>query len=455
MGNLEALFAREAEEAAAGLRKVHPAKVAADPHPGHTPVPREAIETHPLPAVPEGHPLPTLATEPVAFRPYVQMPALSRALEKAGAGLPAGLAPKLIADVETRLAGRALDQLEAAELAKVRQALETKIAASAPAAQRQQAVFRDKARALRNVHFAPEVRVSAAKAPGGTWLFWHSPSPTRPDIWGESFVPTKPHTPVPGRRPNPIDAGITGAPQWRDDLGRPIPERPPVPAKPAVAASQLGAHALDAGPEVILAEVRRAQQRADTAAVAHESPAPLHTKSVSGPAAQRTATRITSIERFAAQVPVGEWDELLVVKTTTGKETKRLPSSEMDKVLKPASSLPDPRYKDWARLHPCGPITGDETLAGLAYGPHEGLNLLQKDTAEAFMRWDAKRQGQLNVKAEMPVTIKQYIKYREIGAERYPFVRTVKYEFTLENGKVVTAVMDITPEGVVTTMIQP
>jgi hypothetical protein len=459
MGNWEKTFIREAETAAAA-RKMHPGKIAADPSPGHMPHVEELhtpAKTAALPSAADAPPpiIHPTSTEPATFRPHVQVHVLDHALEKAGAAIPPGLSAKLIADVETQLGGRTLDQINTAELAKLRNALETRIAAAAPAAHRQQSILRDKARKLRGFDAGSDVRLSAAKAAGGTWLFWHSPSPSKPVIWGESFVPTKPNTPVPHRRPDPIDAGITGTPQWRDNLGQPVPNRPAVPTKPAIAASELGPHALDAGPDLILDEVRRAQQRAADAAAAHNAPAPLKTRGVSGTAATRTGTRITSIDHFTAEVPDGEWDELIVVKTTTGKEAKRLSSTQMDKVLPPASTLPDPKYQDWTRLHAVGPITGDETLAGLAYGPHEAFNQLQKNTTEAFLRWDAKRLGRINLKAEMPVTIRQYIKHRTVGGVKRPFLRTVKYEFTLENGRVVTAIMDITPDGTVTRTIEP
>jgi hypothetical protein len=106
-----------------------------------------------------------------------------------------------------------------------------------------------------------------------------------------------------------------------------------------------------------------------------------------------------------------------------------------------------------ARMHPYGPIFGDETLAGLAYGPHETANLLASGHTEGFARFDAKRAGRLNVKAGTPVKVSQYVQYRPVKgskAGRYPFVVSVKYEYTLESGARVVAVIDISPKNEVT-----
>jgi hypothetical protein len=107
-------------------------------------------------------------------------------------------------------------------------------------------------------------------------------------------------------------------------------------------------------------------------------------------------------------------------------------------------------------MHVFGPIFGDEALAGIAFGPQKAANLLALGTTEAFARFGAKGAGRLNVKAGTPVKVFQYVKYRYVKgpkAGRYPFVRTVKYQYTVESGELVTAVIDISPKGEVTFFI--
>ena len=109
-----------------------------------------------------------------------------------------------------------------------------------------------------------------------------------------------------------------------------------------------------------------------------------------------------------------------------------------------------------ARMHAYGPVFGDETLAGAAYGPHKTANLLALGNTEAFARFGAKGAGRLNVKAGTPVKVSQYVKYRYVKGTkngRYPFVVSVKYQYTLESGELVTAVIDISPKGEVTFFI--
>ena len=56
----------------------------------------------------------------------------------------------------------------------------------------------------------------------------------------------------------------------------------------------------------------------------------------------------------------------------------------------------------------------------------------------------------LEEKAGTPVKISQYVKYRLVKgtkAGRYPFVVRVRYQYTLESGELVTAVIDISPSG--------
>jgi hypothetical protein len=368
--------------------------------------------------------------------------ALEQALERAQAKIGAGSSARLVSLVEHGLAGRALDGLPAAERAQLVESLRQELVRLCPGAQKRQHEFREQLRQTPRIDVDPDVRRSTVTVAGGTWIFWHSASPTAPVILGEGFAPTRLGNAVPKSRPPPAAAGIAGRPRWRRTDGAIVDAPPPLPMRPALAASGLSRQALEMAPELVLAEFARAGRAA--AAVAARARKPLPFKSTSDH--RRTGDRITRIEHYAPGVAGGEWDELIVISGVTGPDTARLPASELDRVLPPAGELPA-EFAGYARMHAWGPIFGDETLAGLAYGPHVAVNLLQKNTLEGFGFWDAKRAAKLNVKAGMPVKVSQYVKYRPVAGVQRPFVRTVRYDFTLEDGTIYTAVLDVPREG--------
>jgi hypothetical protein len=359
----------------------------------------------------------------------------------AGARLPAGDSARLVVTVESALAGRSIAELSSTEEAALVAKLRADMARSCPGATaRQEALLAD-LRARPRIDLEPDLRQSVVAVDGGMWLFWHTPSPTRPVIRGESFVPTATGNPVP-KRPAAALAGITGQPKWLGADGKLTSLPPPIPTSPARAASGLDPSALAAGPGIILDEFRRARLAALDAA--QKQLAPVVARTTAG--MRHTGTRIARMRIFVSEVLGGEWDILYEIDGSVGREIQRLPSTELDKVLAPVGEL-GPGYENWARLHGFGPIFGDETLAGLAYGPHAAFNLMQKDITEAFARWSAKSGGHLNVKAGMEVKVRQYVKYRTVNGAERPFVRTVRYDFTLEDQSIVTAIMDITSTG--------
>lgn len=386
---------------------------------------------------------------PVTFRPHVNHITLELALERAGTRLPAGDSARLVALVEEKLGGRAVDALSSAQRSELVSALRNEMAQTSPGAERQQRILRELVRKSPSRDITPDVRRSSVTVRGGSWIFWYSPSPTSPVILGESFVPTKLGTPVPKSRPDPVKAGIGGTPRWRTPDGRIIADPLPLPTKPVVARTGLDANALEQGPELILDEVRHAQLAALESAERQAAPVALRGR---GAGAGRTGERIHRIEYYTASAPAKdrEWDWLIVVEGVTGPEVTRLSSTELDKVLRPRRTLAS--NEGLTRLHAFGPIFGDETLAGLAYGPHEAFNLVQKDTVEDFLRFNAKRMGGINIKAGTPVKVSQYVKDRYVrfaegGGARLPFVRTVRYDFTYAPGEFVSVILDITPEG--------
>jgi len=410
----------------------------------HAPTPQAKVGPDP-PVAGFGPSASSLPDLPVSVRPHVDHRALELSLERAAAKIGAGDSARLVALVEETLAGRAVDALSSAERAGLVAALRDELVALCPGVQQRQKRFREQLRIAPRVDIGSDVRRSTVTAPGGTWVFWHSPSPTSPVIFGEGFVPTRSGTAIPSARPQPSAAGITGQPRWRTAGGALVTAAPPLPGKPTLAPSGLSQDALEKAPELVLNEFARARKAALDSAERAAKPLPFRSSGYF----RRAGTRITSIEQYTSKVPGGEWDELTVVTGVSGPETGRLGADAMDDVL-PAAGTLDPALSGYARMHAWGPILGDETLTGLAYGPHEAVNLLQATTAEAFARWSAKRAGKLNIRAGVPVKVSQYVKYRRVNGTKRPFVRTVRYDYTLEDGTIATAVIDIPPDGKVT-----
>lgn len=387
---------------------------------------------------------------PVSVRPHVDHRALEQALERAAARVDTGDSARLVALVEKKLAGRAVDALTTAERGALVESLRQELVRLCPGVEKRQKQFREQLRIASRIDIGSDVRRSTVTASGGTWVFWHSSSPISPVILGEGFVPTHRGNPIPTVRPAPMAAGISGQPRWRRRDGVIVDAPPPLPAQPTLATTGLSQEALEKAPDLVLEEFARARKSALAVAERELRPLPFKTSGVH----RRTGTRITSIESYAPAVPGGEWNELTVITGVVGPDTTRLPDSALDEVLAPARHLP-PELAGYARMHAWGPIFGDETLSGLAYGPHEAVNLFQKDTVEAFAFWGSKRSARLNVKAGMPLKVSQYVQYRDAGGVRLPFVRTVRYDFSLEDGRIISAVLDVTPDGKVTTSILP
>ncbi len=394
-------------------------------------------------------PLTYSAGLPVVVRTMVDHAALERALQKVGATVPAGGSAQLVALAEEMLDGRSLDGLAAAARKEIATALRDKLVRMAPGTAKRQRDLVAEAKALFSAKNSSAVLVATADAWGGTWVYFHDGSPTAPVIWGEAFVPHRPGTRVPSERPDLKMGGLSGTPTWRTASGKFVSKPPALPTKPVVVPSGLDPQALAQAPEAVLDEMARAQRAACEAAEQQSRPITLIS---AAPGTRRAGSRIFSIEEKYPSQPGGTWDKCTVAEGVTGPETIRMSETEMDRVLPRIGLLTDdPELLGMARMHLFGPIFGDETLAGLAYGPHGAANLLASGYAEGFARFDARRAGRINVKAGTPVRVSQYVKYRTIkGQGRYPFVVSVKYEYTLESGARVAAVIDISPTGIVT-----
>ena len=160
---------------------------------------------------------------------------------------------------------------------------------------------------------------------------------------------------------------------------------------------------------------------------------------------RRTGSRISSVKEYAPEVAGGDWDELIEAERAD-RPRGRAGRQRSDGGGASHGRRRRPRTGGHGPCHVFGPVFGDETLIGLAYAPHEAFNLFQLHTAEGFARWNAKASGSLNVKAGTPVKVSQYVKRRPVGGgPKKPFVRAVKYDFTLEDGSKVSAVLDIPP----------
>src|SRR5262249_18646253 len=155
--------------------------------------------------------------------------ALERALEHAGAAVPAGDSARLVALAEQRLGGRAVEALGAAERQQLIEALRQELVKLCPGTAQRQKQLLAEAKALFPVERRSTVLIATASAPGGTWVFFHDGSKTAPVIWGESFFPREPGTAVPAKRPDLKKAGLTGTPTWRTVSGAFVPEPPPLP----------------------------------------------------------------------------------------------------------------------------------------------------------------------------------------------------------------------------------
>lgn len=384
---------------------------------------------------------------PLLVRSLVDHAGLARTLDRLGAGAAAGKVEHLVALAEEALKGRAVASLSATERARLVDGLRAELVKSALSTEQRRQRLLSEAKRLFSAEAGSALRLRTVPVEGGgTWIFFWSESAGAPVIWGESFFPVRAGAPLPAR-PS-LNGLFRGRPRWRTSNGSLVEQPPALPPRPVSMPSGLDQRALDEGPEAVLDEMTRARESAMEAASRLSKPVALR----GSPSARRAGERIASIVETwnPSTSPARAWDRRVVAEGVTGPEVTRLPTQEMDAVLPRIGELTDdPDLLGMARLHVFGPIFGDETLVGLAYGPHEAANLLASAWTEGFARFGAKRMGAINVKAGTPVTVTQYIQNRAIkGAPgRYPFVVSVKYEYTLEDGKLWTAGFDISPSG--------
>jgi hypothetical protein len=348
-----------------------------------------------------------------------------------------------------------LNSLSEKEIDDLRDLIRFTLAKSAPGAERLQLTLRQQLRELKEASTHAGIAMSAVKVQGGVWVFYHTGARTDAVILEEAFLPLRPGTRLPQNRPDPSAAGLAGKPRWIGPDKRPSSSRPPMPVSPNRLPSGLPAQALERGPDIVLAELLRAEDEARAAA---GRPRPTRSESARRRAhAQKrgwTGSRIQDIQEHTAEAIDGEWDQRFTIKMATGPEVSRELDAQMDEVLRRPSQLPDEKYRrGFARCHAVGPILGDETLVGLAYCPHKAFNLLQKSTVEEFLRWGKKAGKALNIRAETPVTVRVYIQHVNVGDRREPFLRAAHYSIELEDGSHVTAVLAIDADGKVTTDI--
>lgn len=427
-----ALSERAVVDAAA--TRVHPAKAA------------ERAQAAAAPPSPRA-PTPSRAAPRVRVRPLVAHAALARRLETLGLALdPEGLAGVLM-EVEKALGGRSLRTLGAAARAALVARTRHALVAAVPGVRRRQRELAEAARGLRGATAGRELHVATADVAGGVWVFVHTDAARDAVVLGEAFVTARPGVAVPAR-PDPARAGLAGRVRWRD--GDAVGEARPrlVPGTPQAAGVAAGA--LDDGAEAVLTEFGRAQEVALAGAAATRRP--VRTTGALSPVEARTeGGGITAIEVRGPESggpPPGRraWDLWYTISGRTRPEIARRAEREMDALLPPAGELGDPRYRGWARAHAWGPVLGDETFAGLAYAPHEAVNLLQLATTEGFARWGATRSG-LNLRSGTALRVDVKVRLREVGGRPRPFLRSAEYTVTLEDGTQVIATLEVDELG--------
>jgi hypothetical protein len=423
--------------------RLSPDKTLPDPEPR----PRGRIpDAEPVPATTS---VPKLRSGAVRFRAFLDRSGFEETLRTANATLPTGAAERIFATVESTLAGRRLAALGAEELAELRDTIRRTCVRAATGTALVQRQLMAAARSMQLMGFT----MSDMSVRSGTWLYFHSRAGADTVIDGVSFVPNRKGTPVPAVIPDPALAGVGGRATWRhaDGTIRAVP--PPIPTRPAVAASGLGPEALERVPDLVLKEVRRAEKTAENAAARYDEATarPLRARGVSPQVGARTGVGVFRIHRRLPTGPGRAWDDAIEVSGVTGPTSRirRLDEKVMDAALPRPSDL-GPKFAGFARCHVWGPVLGDETLAGLAYAHHKAVNLVQRFTVEEALRWSPGRSFRGNVRAATPVRITAYRQLVTVGERTYPFLRTVHYDITLEDGRIVRAFLDITDDGQVT-----
>jgi hypothetical protein len=302
------------------------------------------------------------------------------------------------------------------------------------------ALARATARAMRGGTVGPRGVVhTSVDLPSGVWTFFHT-SGADPIVVRETFTPVSGGSltdtiAIPAR---PTFPG-KGTPRWLGRSGSIYRAPPAAGSRPPAVVTGIPVTLLRDAPPAIAEQLFRTE-----AANLARTRVPVTNKKVeivgAVPATEegKTGTLGYGIERIifkGPDEPGGAYDYKVTVEGTA------LPS-----VPRPGDEDVLPRggllgLMDAVRLHLWGPILGDSTPAGLAYGPAK-LNRLQLDTIEGFLK-TGKRGSAVGAK----VRATAYIKTKMVRGKLYPFLQTAVYEITLEDGSVQSFELGVDENG--------
>lgn len=325
------------------------------------------------------------------------------------------------------LGERRIIDLSKAELAALEAETRAYLIETAPGFVAARTAARQTARTIKGAVAGPIV-ASRVELPEGAWYFFHTDA-SHPIVVSELFVPRAPvsGTPVPARPSfpaRPARAGRSaggGDPRWLLDDATVVTKAPTLTARPAQVLSGLPVAALTDGPALLVDQLARAELRQLS-----RTWVPLTNKEVrfvGVPQAQRRTLGlgIDSIEYLPVPPNAGNAFDLRVrIKGRLGREAVRIGDED---ILPLPSAL---GLKNHARLHLWGAIFGDSTPAGIAYGL-EKFNQLQLISIETYLK--AGRRGNT---AAVELEATAFIKLRNIDGDTYPFLKEVRYEYTVD-----------------------
>ncbi|PLS86855.1 MAG: hypothetical protein CYG60_05035 [Actinobacteria bacterium] len=277
------------------------------------------------------------------------------------------------------------------------------------------------------------VTTTTVDTPEGVWVFASTGS-VDPVIVEEAFVPRIAGAQPPKSRP-PYPAK-TGRPRWLLADGSLTYAEPTIPLHPERAPTGPAPGILEKAPGILIEQLMRAERRRSGAAwVPLTSKLVKFGRNVDSRLRRTLGLGIDSMEIYRPTQSSGQaYDTLVVIKGRTGRAPERVPDAD---VLPQVSEVfGENAPEKWARLHAWGPILGDSTPAGLAYGPVE-LNKLQRDTIEKYLNeWKS---------VELEVSV--YLSHRKVDGSTYPFVRTVKYRWATSDGNIAQVALALDKDG--------
>jgi hypothetical protein len=267
----------------------------------------------------------------------------------------------------------------------------------------------------------------------GSWYFFHTDA-SNPVVVSEMFVPyaVASQAVLPKRPAFPSGAARggrnsgSGAPRWLDSGV--IGAKPPaLSASPPRVLSGLPGAAMTEGPALVVDQLTRAELRQLSRSWIPFTNKEVHFIGVPEQRLKRTlGLGIDSIEYLPVAAGGGTTFDLRVrVKGWLGMEAVRT-GDENVLPLPEALGLDELGLVGYQRLHLWGPILGDSTTAGIAYGSND-FNRVQLASIEKYLK-----AGHRGNTSAVHLEATAFIKLRKIGDDTYPFVHEVSYEYTVD-----------------------